>query len=131
MFVFKPCFIFLKKKSHFFPYLLYLLHFFLHCFLRNQIFFMDRSSQCPSQNADSPFSLVRSHLSIIPHYRQPIAFHKRRFSILIGPFLIDSCRSNDVTGDLHNFWTNQRPSFVLPHPLLLLSISIPMIHDSV
>ena len=81
---------------------------------------MDRSSQCPSQNADSPSSLVRSHLSIIPHYRQPITFHKRRFSILIRPFLIDSCQSNDVTGDLHKFWTNQRPLFVLPHPPLLL-----------
>ena len=53
---------------------------------------MDRSSQSHSQNADSPFSLVRSHLSIIPHYRQPITLHKRRFSILIGPFLIDSCQ---------------------------------------
>ena len=60
---------------------------------KNSLFFMDRSSQCHSQNADSPFSLVRSHLSIIPHYRQPITFHKRRFSILIGPFLIDSCQS--------------------------------------
>ena len=24
-------------------------------------------------------------------------------------------------GDLHNFWTNQRPLFVLPYPLLLLT----------
>ena len=62
---------------------------------KNSLFFMDRSSQCHSQNADSPFSLVRSHLSIIPHYRQPITFHKRRFSILIEPFLIDSCQSNN------------------------------------
>ena len=83
---------------------------------------MGRFSQCPSQNVDSPFSLVRSHLSIIPHYRQPITFHKRRFSILIGPFLIDSCQSNDVTGDLHKIWTNQRPSFVPRHTLLLLRL---------
>ena len=92
MFVFKPCFIFLKKIP-ILPISLVPCPFFLALlFAESKIFFMDRSSQCHSQNADSPFSLVRSQLSIIPHYRQPITFHKRRFSILIGPFLIDSCQ---------------------------------------
>ena len=61
-----------------------------------------------------------THLLIIARHFQPITFHKRRFSILIGPFFIDSCQSNDVTGDLHKIWTNHRPFQVLRHTTLLL-----------
>ena len=123
MFVFKPCFIFFQKKNH--------------ATARVRTWDSAATTQClnhsttealptnvipktPILHSHWPIHTCPSCLICIRHF-QPITFHKRRFSILIGPFLIDSCQSNDVTGDLHKIWTNHRPFQVQRHPLLLLA----------